>query len=78
MTQSKEICTVHLGSSTRINDYTLHEDGRVNHYYDRSNAYSRDEESWHEAGTLGDEIKQKLLDKCPEELIEKVKGLLYP
>ena len=78
MTEPKKICTVHLGSSVRISDYTFYEDGRVNHYYDRSNAYSRDEESWHEAGTLRDEIKQKLLDKCPEELKEKVKELLYP
>lgn len=77
MTESKKICTVYLGSSMLDDDYTLYEDGRVKHYYDH-NMYSLNHEDWLEAKTLSDQIKQKLLDKCPEKSKEKARELLYP
>ncbi|MBW4671243.1 MAG: hypothetical protein KME60_28430 [Cyanomargarita calcarea GSE-NOS-MK-12-04C] len=76
MTKAQEICTVHLGSSTLDDDYTLYEDGQVRHYYDQ-NMYSHSHEDWLKAQTLSDDIKKKLLNKCPEELKEKTKTLLY-
>jgi len=76
MTEPKEICSVDLGSSMRENEYTLYEDGRVLRYYDK-NPWSNNNENWLEAKTLGDDIKQRLLDECPEELKEKARELLY-
>lgn len=77
MTEPKEICTAYFGSSMLDDDYTLYSDGRVKHYYDR-NMYSLNHEDWLEAKNLSDNIKQKLLDKCPEELKQKARELLYP
>ncbi len=76
MTEPKEICTVFLGSSTLDDDYTLYEDGRVKRFYD-NNAYSLNNEEWLDAKNLNTSIKQKLLDKCPEELKEKARQLLH-
>lgn len=76
MTEPKEICNVDLGSSLLDNEYTLYEDGRVKRYYD-DNQWSLNNLDWLEGKTLSDHIKQKLLDKCPEELKEKARELLY-
>jgi hypothetical protein len=76
MAESKEICSVDLGSTYRDNEYTLYEDGRVKRYYDR-NQWSLNNVDWLEAQNLSDDIKQKLLDKCPEESKEKARELLY-
>lgn len=76
MTEPKEICTVYLGSSTLDDDYTLYENGRVRRAYD-NHAWSLNNEDWLEAKTLSEHIKQKLLDKCPEESKEKARELLY-
>ena len=76
MTEPKEICTVFLGSSTLDDDYTLYEDERVKRFYD-NNAYSLNNEEWLDAKNLNTSIKQKLLDKCPEELKEKARQLLH-
>jgi hypothetical protein len=75
MAEQKEICTVYLGSSMLDDDYTLYEDGRVKHYYDR-NMYSHSHEDWLEAKILSNDIKQKLLNKCPEVSKEKARELL--
>ena len=74
MTEVREICTIYLGSSMLDDDYTLYEDGRVKHYYDR-NAWSLNNEEWLDPSKITDSIKQKLFEKCPEESKEKVKKL---
>ncbi|MEB3178059.1 MAG: hypothetical protein VKL59_03320 [Nostocaceae cyanobacterium] len=77
MTEPKVICTVDFRQAGLDDDYTLYEDGQVKHFYDR-NMYSLNHEDWLEAKTLSDNIKQKFLDTCPEELKEKARKLLYP
>jgi hypothetical protein len=75
MTEIKKICTIYLGSSMLDDDYTLYEDGRVKHFYDR-NQWSLNNEEWLDASKISNSIKQKLLEKCPEEAKEEAKKLL--
>jgi hypothetical protein len=75
MAEVKEICTVYLGSSMLDDDYTLYEDGRVKHFYDR-NQWSLNNEEWLDASKISDSIKHALLEKCPEETKEKAKKIL--
>lgn len=76
MAEPNEICTVYLGTSSKDNDYTLFEDGRVKRFYDE-NMWKYNLTEWLNAGTLSDYIKEALLEKCPEEMKEKAKKLLY-
>ncbi|RQH50260.1 hypothetical protein D5R40_06430 [Okeania hirsuta] len=75
MSEIKEICTVYLGNSMLDDDYTLYEDGQVKRFYDR-NQWSLNNEEWVEVKNLSDRIKQKLLDKCPEDYKNKARQLL--
>ena len=75
MTEVQQICTIYLGSSMLDDDYTFYEDGRVKHYYDQ-NEWSLNNEEWIDPSKITDSIKQKLLEKCPEESKEEVKNLL--
>ena len=77
MTETKEICTVYLGTSSKDNDYTLYEDGNVKRYYDE-NMWKHSLTEWLKAESLGNNIKEALFNKCPEEMKEKAKSLLYP
>ncbi|GBE91516.1 hypothetical protein [Nostoc cycadae] len=77
MTESKEICTVYLGTCDKDNDYTLYENGRVKRFFDE-NMWKCNLTGWLEARSLKDDVKKALLNECPEELKEKAKKLLFP
>jgi hypothetical protein len=76
MIEPQKICSVDLGKMLD-NEYTLYEDGQVKRYYDRR-IYDTSHVDWFAAHSLTDDVKQKLLGACPQELRDKANSLLYP
>ena len=72
----KEICTIYLGKGQLDNDYTIYENGKVYHFYDR-NPFKLNIEEWLTVNQLTDETKKLLLDKCPSNVYDTLKNVLY-
>lgn len=76
---SEIICTISLGDGVLDNDYTVYSDGKIFRLYDRSPAPNNyNIEEWLTASQLDDTTKRKILEKCPSEHKEKVRGILFP
>lgn len=61
-----EICTIEIGRGGLDNDYTFYTDGTVKRYFDR-NIWSLNHTEWLNVSGLSSQLKEKLLEKCPEE-----------
>ena len=72
----KEICTIEIGRGVLDNGYTIYKSGKIKHCYDQS-IYKPNQEAWYDADKIEDNIKKKLMDKCPVEFQEQVRGIRY-
>ncbi|MBD1847653.1 hypothetical protein H6F89_30500 [Cyanobacteria bacterium FACHB-63] len=75
MTEAKMVCSVNVGKGMLDDFFTLYGDGRVHREYDK-NTYSLSNHRWLTAADLSQDIKEKLLDECPDELKDTAQILL--
>lgn len=58
-------------------DYYFYESGKIVHFYDKSQKQANIEVEV-TADEIPDNRKIEILEKCPEELKERIKEMLYP
>lgn len=72
------LCSLPMKKGILDNDYAFYEDGTIIHEYDTSMYRSKDMniETEVSADSIQDDIKLKIMERCPEELKEKISNIL--
>lgn len=72
------LCSLPMKKGILDNDYAFYEDGTIIHEYDKSMYRSKDMniETEVSADSIQDDIKLKIMERCPEELKEKISNIL--
>jgi hypothetical protein len=72
----KIICKIEIGNYGLDDDYTFYEDGRIHRSYDE-NYWNQNLFKFIEVENISDRKKNKIIEKCLSENLEKVKEILH-
>jgi len=74
--EDRRLCQISLPKGGLDNDYTIYTSGRIHYFYDR-HIYpgGQNEEEWLIVSELNEDLKKRLIERCPKEHVGELKKL---